>query len=64
MKKADVINKLGGVTATARALGISQPSVSGWAEDIPELRAYQLSEMFPHLFSPDQQAVQVATNDE
>lgn len=55
MKKSEVLEKLGGVAATARALGISQPSVCGWKEDIPPLRAYQLREKFPCLFPAEHQ---------
>lgn len=56
MKKSEVLKKLGSAAATARALGISQPSVSDWGDDIPELRAYQLREKFPELFPPEKPA--------
>ncbi|CRL63900.1 TPA: Cro/CI family transcriptional regulator [Proteus mirabilis] len=35
MLKKDVINFFGGVTATARALGISKSTVSIWKPEIP-----------------------------
>lgn len=58
MKKTEVLEKLGGVAATAKALGISQPSVCGWKENIPPLRAYQLREKFPDLFPADSNIVE------
>lgn len=42
MKKSTVIEYFGGVTATAKALGISHAAVSNWKEDIPSGRAYQV----------------------
>ena len=42
MKKLDVIAYLGGVTKTAKALGISKSAVSLWGEDIPYGRACQI----------------------
>lgn len=38
MKKADVISFFGGVSATARALGLAQPSVTVWRDPLPVLR--------------------------
>ncbi|WP_205620385.1 Cro/CI family transcriptional regulator [Arsukibacterium perlucidum] len=37
-EKNDVIAHFGGVTKTAKALGIKSQTVSQWSEDIPELR--------------------------
>ncbi|MCU7976123.1 Cro/CI family transcriptional regulator [Shewanella sp. SW36] len=45
MKKTDVLNFFGGTAATAAALNIKSPSVSGWGEDVPELRAYQIERL-------------------
>lgn len=56
MKKSEAIKKLGSAAAVARALNISQPSVSTWGEDIPELRAYQLRDKFPELFPSEKPA--------
>lgn len=45
MKKTDVIKHFGGVVETAKALGIKSQSVSGWPEDVPELRAFQIEKI-------------------
>ena len=45
MKKQEVLDYFGGVIATAKALGISQPSVSNWGEDLPELRQLELEQL-------------------
>lgn len=45
MKKSDVIAHFGGVTATAKALGIKKSSVSQWGEEIPKGRAYEVQVM-------------------
>ncbi|WP_335918325.1 Cro/CI family transcriptional regulator [Shewanella algae] len=37
--------KRGGRTKLAKALGISPSSVSQWAEDVPQLRAFQLERL-------------------
>lgn len=42
MKKQDVINHFGGVSKTARALGINRATVSCWGSTIPKGRAYQI----------------------
>lgn len=47
MKKVDVINHFGTQADVASALSragwpISQPAVSKWPENVPELRAFQL----------------------
>lgn len=42
MLKHDVITHFGGVTATAKALGISHAAVVKWGETIPQGRAYQI----------------------
>lgn len=56
MKKKEVLKKLGGVRATARALSITPASVSVWGPEIPPLRAYQLKEKFPNLDTEQKQA--------
>ncbi|MBU2113691.1 MAG: Cro/Cl family transcriptional regulator [Gammaproteobacteria bacterium] len=45
MKKKDVIDHFGGVVETAKALGIKSQSVSGWPDDVPELRAFQIEKI-------------------
>ena len=35
----------GGVVETAKALGIKSQSVSGWPDDVPELRAFQIEKI-------------------
>lgn len=45
MKKSDVISYFGGSCNTAKALGITHPSVSGWGEIIPQGRAYQIEKI-------------------
>ena len=45
MKKNDVIKHFGGVVETAKALGIKSQSVSGWPEDVPKLRAFQIEKI-------------------
>lgn len=42
MNKQDVLRHFGGVSATARALGIGRSAVSQWPELIPEGRAWQV----------------------
>lgn len=42
MTKDQVIAHYGGVTAVAKALGLSQPSVTNWGEYPPELRQLQI----------------------
>ncbi|QMV50931.1 Cro/CI family transcriptional regulator [Ewingella americana] len=42
MKKDDVISYFGGVSKTAKALGLSHASVSGWTEIIPKGRAFEI----------------------
>lgn len=45
MLKQDVLDHFGGATATAQALGVSQPSVSNWEDPIPELRQLQIEKL-------------------
>ena len=45
MKKVDVIKLFGSQRAVARALGISEPAVSRWGEEVPPLRVYQLRDL-------------------
>lgn len=42
MKKDDVVSYFGGVSKTAKALGLSHASVSGWSEVIPKGRAFEI----------------------
>jgi DNA-binding transcriptional regulator YdaS (Cro superfamily) len=42
MLKQEVLDHFGGASATAAALGVSQPSVSNWADPLPELRQLQI----------------------
>lgn len=42
MKKDDVISYFGGVGKTAKVLGLSHASVSGWDEIIPKGRAFEI----------------------
>ncbi|WP_429052896.1 Cro/CI family transcriptional regulator [Aeromonas rivipollensis] len=42
MLKHDAITYFGGITATAKALGISHVAVSKWGDTIPQGRAYQI----------------------
>ncbi|QJT25386.1 hypothetical protein E4185_03620 [Aeromonas media] len=42
MRKHDAITHFGGVTATAKALGISHAAVVKWGDPIPQGRAYQI----------------------
>ena len=44
MTKQEVIEFFGGVHATARALGISQPSVTNWRQ-IPAIRQLQIERL-------------------
>jgi DNA-binding transcriptional regulator YdaS (Cro superfamily) len=39
-----IVKYFGGQAATARALGMSQPSIAGWVKSgvIPQLRQYQI----------------------
>jgi len=45
MNKQQVIDFFGGVNATAKALGIAQPSVSNWPDRLPELRQLQVERL-------------------
>lgn len=42
MKTADAIAHFGSQELLAKALGVSQPAISKWGEQIPALRAYQI----------------------
>lgn len=50
MKTKDVLEKLGGNAATARALGITHGAVSQWGDEPPLLQQYRLRELRPDLF--------------
>lgn len=45
MKKTTVIKMFGSATNVGRALGITRMAVSGWGDDIPELRVYQIERL-------------------
>jgi DNA-binding transcriptional regulator YdaS (Cro superfamily) len=47
MKAKDVIEYFGSQTATAKALGVSIPSVWAWVRnnEVPELRQYQIEKI-------------------
>jgi DNA-binding transcriptional regulator YdaS (Cro superfamily) len=45
MTKTEVLAHFGGAVATAKALGISQPSVSNWSEQLPELRQLEIEQL-------------------
>lgn len=45
MNKQDVIKHFGGVVETAKALGIKSQSVSGWPDQVPKLRAFQIEKI-------------------
>ena len=42
MKKSDVLAHFGGVIATAKALGVTQPAVTQWTDPLPELRQLEI----------------------
>lgn len=43
MTKTEILDHFGGAVATARALGITQPSVTHWDEDaVPALRQLEI----------------------
>lgn len=42
MKKEEVLQYFGGTTATAVALGLSQPSVSNWSDPLPAIRQLEI----------------------
>lgn len=44
MKKALAIEIFGSQVKLSKALGISQPAVARWDEDVPPLRVYQIKE--------------------
>ena len=50
MKTKDVLEKLGGNTATARLLGITHGAVSQWGDEPPLLQQYRLRDLRPDLF--------------
>jgi hypothetical protein len=63
MNKSEVIAHFGGVGATAKALDMSQPSVTTWGEhSIPELRQLQIEALTKGLLraGPECDAYRVA----
>lgn len=45
MTKTEVLAHFGGQTAVAKALGMSQPSVSTWPEQLPVLRQLEIERL-------------------
>ncbi len=45
MKKRDAISHFGTQKKLADALGISQPAVALWGDDVPQLQAYRLEKL-------------------
>ena len=45
MKKAEVIAHFGSVMQTARALNLSQPSVTNWSDPLPILRQLEIERL-------------------
>lgn len=45
MNKAEVIQHFGSVGETARALGLSQPSVTNWGDQLPILRQLEIERL-------------------
>lgn len=54
MRKHDAIAHFGGVTATAKALGISHAAVVKWGDTIPQGRAYQIEVLTGGALKADQ----------
>ena len=51
MTKSELIKLAGSQSELARILGISEPAVSQWKEQIPELRLRQLKDLKPEWFT-------------
>ena len=50
MKKKDALRLAGSCTALAKLLGISQPAISQWRENVPVARLWQLRVLRPEWF--------------
>lgn len=50
MKKRQAIRRAGSSANLARLLGVTPQSVSGWGDELPPLRVYQLRELRPSWF--------------
>jgi len=50
MKKIDAIKLAGSIKELALLLGISQPAISMWGEDVPKMRVFQLRALKPEWF--------------
>lgn len=50
MKKNDAIKLAGSIKELALLLGISQPAISMWKEDVPKMRVFQLRALKPEWF--------------
>lgn len=51
----DAIAHFGSRRALAEALGISQPAIAQWGDEIPELRQYQIREIILRNQKPPQE---------
>ena len=45
MKTKDAISYFGGTVKLAKALGIAQPAVSQWGEEVPLRRAHEINQL-------------------
>ena len=45
MRKENVINYFGTQEKTAKALGVTQASVSRWGDEVPRLRAFEIERL-------------------
>jgi DNA-binding transcriptional regulator YdaS (Cro superfamily) len=45
MKTNDAIQAFGSIKELAAALAITQPAIYQWGDDVPALRAYQITEI-------------------
>ena len=50
MKKIDAIKLAGSIKELALLLGISQPAISMWGDDVPKMRVFQLKALKPEWF--------------
>lgn len=53
MRTKDVVDHFGSQAALARALGITQPSVALWGDDVPPLRQLQIERLTAGKFKAD-----------
>jgi DNA-binding transcriptional regulator YdaS (Cro superfamily) len=50
MNKIDAIQKAGGAKQLAQLLGITQPAISQWGDQVPKMRVFQLRALKPEWF--------------